>query len=122
MFERTRSNSLGAMPIEFKNPVVKQSGLIEQTLDTQTVSSDQEDTNKNECQRDKIAAKPKRKKENSLINNTNKIQKNISEFVIPTQMKPFVLRKPTNKKKFMFLNPSLHLLQASLTSQALGKY
>lgn len=60
MFERTRSNSLGAIPTEIEKPVVKQSEPIEQTTETQTVSSDQKDTSENEWQRDKIPVKPKK--------------------------------------------------------------
>lgn len=105
MFERTRSNSLGAIPTENENPVINQSGPIEQTIITQTDSSNQEDTDINEWQRDK----PKKRKETSPINNTNKKQKNISQFAIPTENRFELLDDDTiqaqeiNKQKIVYV-------------------
>ncbi|VVD00957.1 unnamed protein product [Leptidea sinapis] len=89
MFERTRSNSLGALPKDIQKPVENQTDLRKP-----------DNINLEEWQKDKIPAWRRKRKETSPIQNeANKKIKNTSNYQISTHNSFEILKEELTKEK-----------------------
>ncbi|PZC81846.1 hypothetical protein B5X24_HaOG211859 [Helicoverpa armigera] len=108
MFERVRSNSLGALPKEIQKPIEKPKQPMEspqkslkpqQSVENETALSNPDDTQKEVWQNDRIPNRSNKRKQTSpILNDTQKKLKNTTNFAIPTSNTFEILNEDTTKE------------------------
>lgn len=109
MFERARSNSLGALPKEIQKPIEKPKQPMErhpqkplkpqQSVENETALSNPDDTQKEVWKNDRIPNRSNKRKQTSpILNDTQKKLKNTTNFAIPTSNTFEILNEDTTKE------------------------